>query len=79
MQAGTEAFNRGRLLNIGVVEALKANAGFDCFIFHDVDLIPEHNGNLYICDDQLRHLASAINEMRYQYVDVLFYFFSFIT
>ena len=52
-------------MNIGFVEAQKLD-NFDCFVFHDVDLIPEHDQNIYICDENARHLASAIDEMRYQ-------------
>ena len=52
-------------MNIGFTEALKLEK-YDCFIFHDVDLIPENDRNLYYCDDQARHLSSAIDEMRYQ-------------
>ncbi|CAH1789492.1 unnamed protein product [Owenia fusiformis] len=63
-QAGTDQFNRGRLMNIGYAEAMKED-NFDCFIFHDVDLIPEDDRNVYLCDDQARHLSSAIDEMRY--------------
>ena len=66
-QDGDEKFNRGRLLNIGVKESLKVD-NFDCFIFHDVDLLPENDKNIYYCDNQARHLASAIDEMRYQLV-----------
>ncbi|PAA61655.1 hypothetical protein BOX15_Mlig001508g4, partial [Macrostomum lignano] len=68
-QTGPEPFNRGMLMNVGVVEALKL-ASFDCFIFHDVDMIPEHDRNVYLCDENARHLASAIDEMRYH---VMFY------
>ena len=39
-QTSKEHFNRGILMNIGFVEALKRD-NFDCFIFHDVDLLPE--------------------------------------
>ncbi|KII62179.1 Beta-1,4-galactosyltransferase 5 [Thelohanellus kitauei] len=35
IQTADGYYNRGRLLNIGFVEASKQ--GFDCFIFHDVD------------------------------------------
>lgn len=68
-QSDDTPFNRGMLMNVGVNEALKFGH-FDCFIFHDVDLIPEHDRNVYLCDDDTRHLASAIDEMRYH---VLFY------
>jgi hypothetical protein len=63
-QAGSETFNKGRLYNIGVVEALKLDT-FDCFVFHDVDMLPEHDGNLYYCDQHAHHLSTAIDEMRY--------------
>ena len=36
----TDSFNRGMLLNIGYVEAMK-DFNWDCVIFHDVDLLPE--------------------------------------
>lgn len=54
-------------MNVGFKEALKDDQ-FDCFIFHDVDMIPENNKNIYLCDDHARHLSSAIDEMRYQWV-----------
>lgn len=64
-QAADKAFNRGKLMNIGYKEALKFDK-FDCMVFQDVDLLPESDKNLYMCDQHARHLASAINEMRYQ-------------
>ena len=39
-QTPTEEFNRGALMNIGYTEAFKVD-DFDCFAFHDVDLVPE--------------------------------------
>ena len=48
-------FNRGALFNIGFIEAQK-HYSFDCFIFHDVDLIPEDLRNVYTCGDQPRHM-----------------------
>jgi beta-1,4-galactosyltransferase 1 len=40
-QSTEEFFNRGALMNIGFVEALKVSEDFDCFVFHDVDLLSE--------------------------------------
>ena len=34
---------------MGAVEAGKDRA-WDCFVFHDVDLLPEDDRNLYRCD-----------------------------
>ncbi|KAK6165277.1 hypothetical protein SNE40_022231 [Patella caerulea] len=63
-QSGLDEFNRGKLMNIGYLEALKFG-DFDCFVFHDADLLPENDQNLYMCDQHARHLSSAIDEMRY--------------
>lgn len=54
-------------MNIGYVEALK-QYDYDCFIFHDVDLIPEDDRNLYTCPRQPRHMSVAINTMNYRSV-----------
>ncbi|GFS17725.1 beta-1,4-galactosyltransferase 1 [Elysia marginata] len=64
-QAGQDKFNRGKLMNVGFLEALRFGQ-FDCLVFQDVDLLPEDNRNLYMCDSYARHLAAAIDEMRYQ-------------
>lgn len=52
-------------MNIAVNEALKLDS-FDCFIFHDVDLIPENDRNIYECYAHPRHLSIAIDELRYK-------------
>ncbi|CAL1527869.1 unnamed protein product [Lymnaea stagnalis] len=57
-------FNRGALLNIGFLEAEKM-ARFDCFIFHDVDLIPLNDNNLYRCGPNPRHFAVAMNKYNF--------------
>ncbi|XP_046548818.1 beta-1,4-galactosyltransferase 4-like [Haliotis rubra] len=43
-------------MNIGFLEALKTN-NFTCFIFHDVDLLPVTDHNLYRCGSTPRHMA----------------------
>jgi len=48
-------FNRATLFNIGFIEALKIYP-FNCFIFHDVDLLPEDLRNIYKCVNQPRHM-----------------------
>ncbi|XP_069783843.1 beta-1,4-galactosyltransferase 2-like isoform X2 [Narcine bancroftii] len=64
-QAGDETFNRAKLLNVGFVEALKEN-DYDCFIFSDVDIIPEDDRNLYRCTKNPRHLACAMDKFNYR-------------
>jgi hypothetical protein len=60
-------FNRGILMNIGFKEA-QSQESFDCFIFHDIDLLPENDGNLYTCPDeqQPRHMAFNIDIFQYK-------------
>nr|XP_061801808.1 beta-1,4-galactosyltransferase 4-like [Nerophis lumbriciformis] len=64
-QAGNATFNRAKLLNVGYLEALK-DYRWDCFIFHDVDLVPENDKNLYICDKQPKHLVVGRNATGYK-------------
>ncbi|KAM8770817.1 beta-1,4-galactosyltransferase 4 isoform 2-T3 [Rhynchonycteris naso] len=64
-QAGSKKFNRAKLLNVGYIEALK-DATWDCFIFHDVDLVPENDLNLYKCEDQPKHLVVGRNSTGYR-------------
>ncbi|XP_074646690.1 beta-1,4-N-acetylgalactosaminyltransferase bre-4-like [Tubulanus polymorphus] len=59
-QNGTLSFNRGMLMNIGFTEARRMY-NFTCFIFHDVDLLPLDDRNLYTCSDNPRHLSVAID------------------
>lgn len=65
--AGTEPFNRASLLNAGALEALKQH-DFQCFVFHDVDLLMEDDRNLYTCPQQPRHMSVAVDTMKYQCV-----------
>ena len=54
-QHGKEPFNRGELFNVGYVEAMRLSP-FTCFIFHDVDLLPEDSRNVYKCGSHPRHM-----------------------
>ena len=44
-------------MDAGFVEAQK-HGKFDCFIFHDVDMIPVNPCNIYRCEENgVRHLG----------------------
>ncbi|KAG8432026.1 hypothetical protein GDO86_020156 [Hymenochirus boettgeri] len=64
-QAGDSTFNRAKLLNVGVKEALR-DEDWDCLFLHDVDLIPENDHNLYVCDPwSPKHVSIAMNKFSY--------------
>lgn len=64
-QDAVSLFNRAALMNVGFVEALKMNH-WDCFIFHDIDLLPMDDRNLYTCPDQPRHMSVAVNTLGFR-------------
>ena len=64
----TIPFNRALLLNIGVLESLEVY-DYQCFIFHDVDLLPENDNNMYSCPEHPRHMSVAVDRMGYKSVD----------
>ena len=57
-------FNKGSLMNAGFIEA-RSFADFDCFIFHDVDMLPEDDRNFYVCSSQPRHVGSHVDKFNY--------------
>lgn len=59
-QVDSEMFNRGKLLNVGVLESL-ALYDYQCFVFHDVDLVPADDRNVYTCPEYPRHMSVSIN------------------
>ncbi|XP_061195867.1 beta-1,4-galactosyltransferase 1-like [Saccostrea echinata] len=58
-------FNRGLLLNVAFLEASK-EYDYDCYIFHDVDLLPENDYNFYRCSDLPRHMSVAVDKHNYK-------------
>ena len=51
-------------MNVGYMESIK-DLNFQCFVFHDVDLILENDNALYNCPEQPLHLSSAIDKFNY--------------
>ncbi|XP_022346040.2 beta-1,4-N-acetylgalactosaminyltransferase bre-4-like [Crassostrea virginica] len=64
-QADDRPFNRGKLFNIGYMEAKKEN-NYTCFVCHDVDLIPENDQILYGCVRSPMHLSRAVDKFDYR-------------
>lgn len=63
-QSPMREFNRAKLFNVGYAEATKIN-DFHCFIFQDIDLIPQNLNNIYACTKMPRHMSSSVNTFRY--------------
>uniref|UniRef100_A0A182SGI5 Uncharacterized protein n=1 Tax=Anopheles maculatus TaxID=74869 RepID=A0A182SGI5_9DIPT len=59
-QTAGSSFNRAALMNIGFVEAMKQK-NWECMVFHDIDLLPMDDRNLYTCPDQPRHMSVAVD------------------
>ena len=58
-------FNRAQLMNIGFIESQKNN-NWDCFIFHDIDLLPESDLNFYQCNITVpKQMAISISVYSY--------------
>ncbi|XP_037514963.2 beta-1,4-N-acetylgalactosaminyltransferase bre-4-like [Rhipicephalus sanguineus] len=64
-QNDTEGFKRAKLFNAGY-EIVKAMHNHSCFIFHDVDLLPENRRNIYACKKEGGfHLPTCIDTWKY--------------
>lgn len=59
------SFNRAKLMNVGFEEALKTNE-WDCFVFHDIDLLPLDDRNIYNCPDMPRHMSVAVDTLGFK-------------
>lgn len=59
-QSGAYPFNRAMLFNVGFKEAMKRDK-FDCFVFHDVDHIPENDRTYYGCSGMPKHYATQLD------------------
>ncbi|XP_055340354.1 beta-1,4-galactosyltransferase 3-like [Paramacrobiotus metropolitanus] len=64
-QSGNATFNRGKLFNTGFQEVNKLS-GYSCFVFHDVDLLPENDHNSYFCPTIPTLLASVMDKNQYK-------------
>ena len=55
------------LFNIGFKEALNFDQ-YECFVFHDVDLLLENDRNKYSCPSSPRHLSVSVDTFNYRQV-----------
>lgn len=45
---------------------MQEHPNFNCMVFHDVDMIPEDDRNLYACLDHPKHLSVFIDKAKYK-------------
>ncbi|XP_045109078.1 uncharacterized protein LOC123503397 isoform X2 [Portunus trituberculatus] len=64
-QTGNATFNKGSIMNAGFVEAWQRSDA-NCFVFHDVDLLPEDDRNMYSCPPHPRHLSVGVDTLGYK-------------
>lgn len=58
-------FNKGALYNVGFIESTKRRK-WDCIIFHDIDMIPMDDRNLYDCPRMNpRHMAVDMDKFNF--------------
>ena len=63
-QADHNFFNKASLMNAAFSESGSLGS-FNCFIFHDVDMLPEVGSLPYTCDRQPIHLSPAVSKFYY--------------
>ncbi|KAH7953935.1 hypothetical protein HPB49_014354 [Dermacentor silvarum] len=70
-QGDAAGFNRAKLLNVGYVEST-ALYDYQCFVFHDVDMVPLDDRNVYTCPEQPRHMSVNVNNKSTVYYSYFF-------
>ncbi|XP_046553230.1 beta-1,4-galactosyltransferase 4-like [Haliotis rubra] len=64
-QVSDGVFNKALMMNAGFIEAVRLGK-YDCYMFHDVDLIPEDDRIPYNCrPEQVVHLVAAVRKYYY--------------
>ena len=70
LQTHTCIFNKVSLFNVAYVESQKIDS-FDCFVWHDVDIVQTHLCNTYKCSNQPLHICANVSKYGYRCEHVL--------
>ena len=60
-----DIFNKGSLMNAGF-SVIRERGPFDCYIFHDVDMLLMNDRNPYTCTKVPRHLGGYLSKWNYK-------------
>ncbi|XP_077966947.1 beta-1,4-galactosyltransferase 4-like isoform X1 [Styela clava] len=68
-QSGKHLFNKAKIMNAGFLEASK-DRKYDCYVFHDVDMLLENDECLYWCptEDNPRSLSVYVDKFSYRFI-----------
>ncbi|GAB6027923.1 hypothetical protein CHUAL_002137 [Chamberlinius hualienensis] len=58
-------FNKGILMNAAFLLSSELGPAFQCYVFHDVDLLPEDDRNMYSCPSFPRHMSVSVDQFKY--------------
>jgi hypothetical protein len=62
----TIQFNKALSMNIGFIEVSKQLLDCNCFIFHDIDILPENELISYKCNNEMpKQMATSISRFNY--------------
>lgn len=64
-QYGNGTFNKPIIMNAAFIYAFEQD-NYNCYCFHDVDLVPEDDRNMYSCGRNPKHMSVGIDEMNYK-------------
>ena len=67
-QVDNHPFNRAAVMNAGFLETMKMD-NFTCYVFHDVDMVPETDLALYNCPpsaQEMVHMAVSVSRWKYR-------------
>lgn len=64
-QYGNGTFNKAIIMNAAFIYAFNQD-NYNCYCFHDVDLVPEDDRNMYSCGRNPKHMSIGVDEMNYK-------------
>ena len=64
-KVGVTSWNKGSIYNIGFDKTRKID-DYDCYIFHDIDLLAENDKNYYGCPFTPAHMSVAVDTLKYK-------------